>query len=128
MQDAVLAYMQTELIKKIYDAYLRGDRSQLEALLAPDFHFSSPFDDRIDRASYFERCWPGHAMQQAFEIERIIPDGDTAIVTYLLVTKAGRRIHNTELVRISGGKVVEVEVFFGPTRDAQGRFVPMPAY
>ena len=41
-----------------YQAYVTKDRSSLEALIADDFHFTSPLDNRIDRDTYFERCWP----------------------------------------------------------------------
>ena len=41
-----------------YNAYVTKDRSALERLIADDFHFTSPLDNRISRATYFERCWP----------------------------------------------------------------------
>jgi hypothetical protein len=42
-----------------YDAYVTKDRAALEALLAREFHFTSPLDNRLDRDAYFERCF-GH--------------------------------------------------------------------
>jgi hypothetical protein len=41
-----------------YEAYVAKDRTAIESLIAPDFHFTSPLDNRIDRATYFARCWP----------------------------------------------------------------------
>lgn len=38
-----------------YEAYVAEDRAAIEALIAPDFHFTSPLDNRLDRATYFER-------------------------------------------------------------------------
>ena len=35
-----------------------GDRHAIEERLADDFVFYSPPDPGIDRATYFERCWP----------------------------------------------------------------------
>ncbi len=36
-----------------YEAYVSKDRAAIEALIAPGFHFTSPLDNRIDRATYF---------------------------------------------------------------------------
>ncbi len=36
-----------------YDAYVDKDRASIEALIADDFHFTSPLDNRIDRGSLF---------------------------------------------------------------------------
>jgi len=44
-----------------YRAYVDKDRAAIEALIAADFHFTSPLDNRIDRATYFARCWPNSA-------------------------------------------------------------------
>lgn len=48
------------LIECYYRAYEDSDRSAIEPVLHPDFTFTSPQDDRIDRDTYFQRCWPGH--------------------------------------------------------------------
>ena len=41
-----------------YEAYVRKDREAIEELIAADFHFTSPLDNRLDRDTYFRRCWP----------------------------------------------------------------------
>ena len=41
-----------------YEAYVAKDRAAIERLIADDFHFTSPLDNGIDRATYFDRCWP----------------------------------------------------------------------
>ena len=46
------------LIRRYYQAYENDDRPAIEQLLHPDFTFTSPDDDRIDRVTYFEQCWP----------------------------------------------------------------------
>ncbi len=38
-------------------AYLANDRKRVEDALSDDFRFASPFDDSIDKPTYFERCW-----------------------------------------------------------------------
>lgn len=114
-----------ELARRVFAAFPAGDRATLEEILADDFHFTSPYDDAIDRAEYFRRCWPNHDRMRSIDIERVAVDGDTAFVTYELVTKDDRRIHNAEVLRFRGGKLVNVDVHFGAERAADGRFLPM---
>jgi hypothetical protein len=45
-------------VRDCYGAYESGDRGAIEPLLSDDFTFSAPPDVGIDRATYFERCWP----------------------------------------------------------------------
>ena len=40
------------IVRANYDAYVTKDRAAIEALIADDFHFTSPLDNRIDRATY----------------------------------------------------------------------------
>jgi hypothetical protein len=47
-----------ELIRKCYAAYVAQERGAIEPLIAEDLTFTSPLDDHIDRATYFERYWP----------------------------------------------------------------------
>ena len=49
------------LARACYEAYVTKDRSAIEPLIAPDFHFTSPLDHRINRVTYFKRCWPNSA-------------------------------------------------------------------
>ena len=41
------------LVRRSYQAYIDKDRSAIEALIADDFHFTSPLDNRIDRVHLF---------------------------------------------------------------------------
>ncbi len=41
------------LLAQSYDAYVRKDRTAIEALIAADFHFTGPLDNRLDRSTYF---------------------------------------------------------------------------
>ena len=45
-------------VRALYDAFRERRRQDAEALLAASFTFTSPYDDKIGRATYFERCWP----------------------------------------------------------------------
>ena len=46
------------IARALYSAYAEKDRDGIEPLIADGFHFASPLDNRIDRATYFARCWP----------------------------------------------------------------------
>jgi ketosteroid isomerase-like protein len=48
----------SDLIRKYFSAYENKDRKAVESLLTDDFVFTSPYDYRVDRETYFERCWP----------------------------------------------------------------------
>ena len=48
----------SELIRKYFSAYENKDRKTVESLLSNDFVFTSPYDHRINRETYFKRCWP----------------------------------------------------------------------
>ena len=58
-----------QLARDAYGAYESGDRSVLEELLSEDFTFFAPPDPGIDRATYFERCWPNAGLIQSFEFK-----------------------------------------------------------
>jgi ketosteroid isomerase-like protein len=96
-----------------YQAYVDKDRVAIEALIADDFHFTSPLDNRIDRRTYFERCWPNSRTTSGFEFVHLAADGDCVFVTYEAESTTGKRFRNTEVMTIRNGKIREVEVFFG---------------
>jgi ketosteroid isomerase-like protein len=96
-----------------YGAYESGDRAALEELLSDDLVFTSPADHRIDRETYFERCWPNAGSIESFEFKRLVEDGDEVIVTYESTKTDGRRIRNTEVLTFDGDRIAEVEVYFG---------------
>jgi ketosteroid isomerase-like protein len=102
-----------KLVRDAYGAYKSGDRRVVEELLTDDFTFSSPADVGIDRATYFERCWPNAELTEAFEFKRLVEAGDEVIVTYEGKTTDGRRFRNTEVVTFEGDKICRQEVYFG---------------
>jgi ketosteroid isomerase-like protein len=115
-----------EIARASYRAYADKDRAAIEGLIADDFHFTSPLDNRIDRATYFARCWPNSTMIAAFELIHVVPDGDRVFATYEARNTGGKRFRNSEILTIRGGKIVEVEVYFGrdiPHEAPEGGFV-----
>jgi ketosteroid isomerase-like protein len=102
-----------ELARACYRAYETGERRVVEELLADDFTFSSPADVRIDRATYFERCWPNAELIAGFEFVRLVESGDEVIVTYESTRTDGTRFRNTEVLTFAGDKICRAEVYFG---------------
>jgi ketosteroid isomerase-like protein len=96
-----------------YGAYETGDRSVLDALLTDDFVFYSPPDPGIDRAKYFEVCWPNHERHGAFEYVRLIEHGDEVVVTYEATRTDGSKFRNTEVLTFRGEQICRAEVYFG---------------
>lgn len=109
MQDTKL----TNIVRAYFDAYESEDRAAAETLLAEDFTFTSPNDDAIDRATYFERCWPNSDAAREQLIEKIVVDGDKAFVTYLCSSAGGKSFRNTEFMTFVDGRIASVNVYFG---------------
>lgn len=112
----------SDAIRGYFAAFKSGDRTHLERALAEDFTFTSPYDDAIDRAAFFERCWPNSDLIKQQEIETIIEEGERAFVLYRAVTRENKEFRNAEFFTFRGDKIVSVQVFFGPAYQ-DGRFV-----
>lgn len=113
-------------VRTFYEAYQKRQRQQADALIAPDFSFTSPYDNAIDRAMYFSRCWPPGDQIQDFTLERIVDAGEHSVfVTYLLLNQSGLSFRNTEYIVVRDGQLLSVDVYFGASyRD--GTFVAQP--
>jgi ketosteroid isomerase-like protein len=115
-----------QIVRAVYDAYVRKDRRAIESLIAEDFHFTSPLDNRLDRKTYLERCWPNSETTAGFEFRNLVSDGDRVFVTYVLTKATGDRFCNTEILLTRNGKVAAIEVYFGwmiPHEAPAGSFV-----
>ena len=104
-----------EIIRAVFAAYLANDRATVEEFLADSFRFTSPYDDRIDKATYFDRCWRNPDWIERHELEKIIVEGNTAFVTYRCLAKDGKSFRNTEVFSFDGDKVGSIDVYFGAT-------------
>ena len=94
-------------------AYVEKDRAAIERLVADDFHFTSPMDNRIDRTTYMKICWPNSEQMEAVDILASAEKGNQAFVVYEIRTKSGKRFRNSEMHTARDGKLVEAHVFFG---------------
>ena len=102
-----------DLIRRSFASFRSADRDEIESLLAANFTFTSPYDDHIDRAAYFQRCWPHAGSFEYHDLKKIFVQGDECFVLYEARSKNGEMFRNTELFSIEGGKIRSVEVFFG---------------
>ena len=107
------AHDRLRVARDCYGAYESGDRSIVEQCLAEDFTFFSPPDPGIDRATYFERCWPNSETIESFDFKRLVELGDEVLVTYESTKTDGRRFRNTEILTFDGAKICRAEVYFG---------------
>jgi ketosteroid isomerase-like protein len=99
-------------IRDLFAAYRNKTRKVVEDALADDFTFTSPWDDAIDKAEYFRRCWPASERIESNEVERIFVQGNEAFVTYR-VRHQGDEFRNTEFFVFEGDRVKSIEVYFG---------------
>ena len=60
------AASKADIIRAIFAAYHgRTIAKVVEDALTDDFRFTSPYDDSIDKATYFERCWKQQRLDRA---------------------------------------------------------------
>jgi ketosteroid isomerase-like protein len=86
-------------VQQCFAAYRAKDRSRLEAMRAPDFTLSSPYDERLIRLQYLERCWPDSERVEARQVENVVERGDEALVQF-------------RTRRVQSDKVKGIEVYF----------------
>ena len=110
------------IVRAQFEAFRDRRREDSEALLAPDFTFTSPYDDAIDRDAFFARCWPPGDHFADFRLERIVADLEGAFITYLVTTDTGAQFRNTEYLTIADGQIHSADVYFGASY-ADGKFV-----
>ena len=103
------------LARASYEAFAAGDREAIEDLLADDLRFSAPPDPDLDRAGYFERCWPHSGQRTAFAFERLQEIGDgQVLVTYAAQRPGEQRFRNTEVLTFDErDRIRRIEVYFG---------------
>jgi ketosteroid isomerase-like protein len=101
------------LVRKYLSAFITRDRKKLEDGLVEDFTFTSPRDDHISKAEFFERCYPGGDLFRSQEIEQLFAQGNEAVVRYRAELKDGTKFHNMEFIRFEGDKIKSVDVYFG---------------
>jgi ketosteroid isomerase-like protein len=102
-----------DIVRRLFDAFQAREREVFEDLLSDDFRFSSPHDPDLDKAGYFERCWPNMEHMRRQELDRVVEAGDEVFVRYEVERTDGVRFRNAELITVRDGRVTRVEVYYG---------------
>jgi len=104
----------TQVVRDAFDAYNAQDRDAADRLMAEELTFTSPQDDHIDRAAYFERCFPTADRLVSQEVLELVEAGDDGVfILYEYELKTGERHRNTEFITVRDGRIVDIQVFFG---------------
>ncbi|ESQ79133.1 hypothetical protein AEYBE204_10625 [Asticcacaulis sp. YBE204] len=82
-------------------------------MLTERFTFTSPNDDHIDKAAYFERCWPPGDTVKRFEVTHIAVTGTVVFVRYLAKWPDQPAFHNVERFSIYNDRIAAIQVYFG---------------
>lgn len=104
----------TEVVRGLLAAYLAQDERRARTLVDERFRFTSPQDDHIDRAAYFERCFPTAdrvARQDLLQLVEAEPG--LVLVRYEYELRTGGIFQNMEAITVRDGRVVEAQVYFG---------------
>ena len=115
-----------EIVRSCFVAYEDKDRRAIEEILSNDFVFSSPLDNKIDRKTYLDRCWPISKNVYSFKLVNLVESGSQVFVTYVSTLNTGKSFRNTEIFEVADGKIRSVEVYFGwdvPHKAANGGFL-----
>ena len=103
-----------EIVRAMFDSYLKQDSRTADLLLADEFVFTSPQDDHIDKVTFFERCFPTADRLVSQDLCYVVPtQNDDVFVMYDYVLKTGERHRNVELLTVRDDRIVETQVFFG---------------
>lgn len=102
------------VVEAAFRAYLAQDRDAAFALYAEDFSFTSPQDDHIDKAAFFDRCFPTVDRVREQRMLYVTPADDELVFAYYeYVLKAGPTHRNVEAITVRDGLIRETQVFFG---------------
>jgi ketosteroid isomerase-like protein len=102
-----------EIVRATFEAFRTADRAAAEKLYAPGFVFTSPQDDRIDRSTFFEVCFPTEAHFSSQRFLAVVATEPGVLVLYEYQVESGEWYRNAECITVRDGQVVETQVYFG---------------
>jgi ketosteroid isomerase-like protein len=109
-----MADTSVEVVQQFFECYLEQDLTTAQRLAADDLTFTSPQDDHINRATYFDKCFPTASRVRWQELKRIVAATDEDVfVMYEYELLSGDVHRNAELITVRDGRVTKVQVFFG---------------
>lgn len=102
------------VVRAAFQYYLAQDHDSAFALYGDDFSFTSPQDDHIDKAAFFDRCFPTASRVTAQRMLHVTPaDDETVFVYYEYDLPTGDTHRNMEAITVRDGLIRDVQVFFG---------------
>lgn len=102
----------TALIRDYYRSLQHRDRERLNEILASNLTFSTPFGHDDDRDEWLDEIWPDVGERYAVNLE--VFGGPTEFMVRYQHAPGGEQApHLAEFVRLEGGRIVEIEVYFG---------------
>ncbi|MGV9449895.1 nuclear transport factor 2 family protein [Streptomyces sp. NPDC003635] len=103
-----------DAVEAAFRFYRSQDRESAFPLYADDFTFTSPQDDHIDKAAFFERCFPtADRMREQRMLHLTQADPEVVLAHYEYVLTTGERYRNVEAITVRDGLIREVRVYFG---------------
>lgn len=103
-----------QVVEAAFRAYLSQDRDAAYGLYADDFTFTSPQDDHIDKAAFFDRCFPTADRVREQRLLHVTPaDEQLVFVYYEYVLRTGPTHRNVEVIDVRDGLIRQTQVFFG---------------
>ncbi|SES48891.1 SnoaL-like domain-containing protein [Streptomyces sp. yr375] len=105
-----------DVVEAAFRCYRSQDRAAALPLYADDFTFTSPQDDHIGKAAFFERCFPTAdrmTEQRLLHVTTADADAELVFAYYEYRLTTGARHRNVEAITVRDGLIREVQVFFG---------------
>ncbi|HEY2580469.1 MAG TPA: nuclear transport factor 2 family protein [Mucilaginibacter sp.] len=103
-----------KVLRAYFTAFEKKDWNSMQQILADGFTFSSPLDDHISIKAFKERCWPNAYKIKKFDVDKVVINGDEALVITNGWTTTGKLFRNSDYFKLKGGKIMADECFFGP--------------
>jgi ketosteroid isomerase-like protein len=103
-----------KVVRAYYAAFVKKDWNSMQQILADGFTFSSPLDDHISVKVFKERCWPNAYKIKKIDVDKVVINGDEAVVITNGWTTTGKLFRNSDYFKLKGGKITAYECFFGP--------------
>ncbi len=113
-EPATAAQARTDVVRAAFTAFTHQDRTGAERLYAPEYVFTSPQDDHLDRATFFAKCFPTAPLLGDQVVLAVEPFGTDEVFAYYEYDGSdGGRYRNTEVHRVVDGRIRATSVFFG---------------
>jgi ketosteroid isomerase-like protein len=103
-----------KVVRAFFITFEKKDWNSLQQIFADGFTFSSPVDDHISVKAFKVRCWPNAYKIKRFDVEKVVINGDDAVVITNGWTTTGKLFRNSDHFKLKDGKITSDECFFGP--------------